>query len=116
MTAGEVPSPLPMVACAYCGQPYRQGGRGDGSWFHFMVVAVHRLEDGRVLIGGHWRAGDWIDGMPLVLRARDGRKRTVVGARMEPPSNSACEARGQRWLTVPDLGPFEPSGCLHAAR
>ncbi|WP_354638414.1 hypothetical protein [Kitasatospora camelliae] len=80
------------------------------------MVATHRRPDGQAQLAGHWRAGDWIDGMPLVLRARDGRRVTIIGAEMEPPLNSACEARGQRRLTVPELGPLEPSGCIHAAR
>ncbi|MYS87734.1 hypothetical protein [Embleya scabrispora] len=116
MTAGDVPSLWPTVVCAFCGELYQQTGRGNGSWFHFRVVAVHRQSDGRAQISGHWRAGDWIDGMPLVLRTREGRRVTVIGAQMEPPLNSACEARGQRRLIVPDLGPSEPNGCIHAAR
>jgi hypothetical protein len=116
MTAGDVPVPGPTVVCAQCGEPYRQMGRGNGGWFHFMVVAAHPQPDGRTRIAGHWRAGDWIEGAPLVLRARDGHGVTVDGAEMEPPLNSACEARGQRTLIVSELSRLAPGGCLHAAR
>ena len=51
-----------------------------------------------------------------MLRARDGRRVTIVEAEMEPPINSTCEARGQRRLIVPDLGRFELNGCIHAMR
>ena len=81
-----------------------------------MVVAVQRRPDGRIRITGHWRAGDWIDGAPLVLRTHDGRRVAIVGAEMEPPLNSACEARGQRALIVPEFSPLEANGCMHAAR
>ncbi|GCD99079.1 hypothetical protein [Embleya hyalina] len=116
MTADEAPSPSPTVVCTSCGKPYRQTGRGNGDWFHFMVVAVRRQSDGRARISGHWRAGDWTDGMPLVVRTRQGHRVTVIGAHMEPPLNSTCEARGQRQLIVADLGPSDPNGCIHAAR
>jgi len=81
-----------------------------------MVVAAHRRADGRTQVVGHWRAGDWIEGAPLVLRTRDGHRVTIVGAEMEPPLNSACEARGQRTLIVPEHGPHGLTGCIHAAR
>lgn len=116
MTAGDVPSPRSTVACTRCGELYQQGGRGNGGWFHFMVVAMHRRPDGQTQLTGHWRAGDWIDGMSLVLHTRDGCRVTIIGAEMEPPLNSACEARGQRRLTVPELGPLESNDCIHAAR
>ena len=92
-------------------------GRDDGGWFHFMVVAVHRGPDGGpARIAGHWRAGDWVEGAPLVFRTRDGLRAVIVGAEMEPPLNSACEARGQRTLIVPEFAPLESNGCIHAAR
>jgi hypothetical protein len=116
VTAGEVPTSWSAAVCTQCGERYQQAGRGNGGWFHFMVVAAHRRPDGRTRIAGHWRAGDWIEGAPLVLRARDGRRIAIVGAEMEPPLNSACEARGQRTLIVPELGPLEFSGCILAAR
>jgi hypothetical protein len=81
-----------------------------------MVIAAHRRPDGRTRITGHWRAGDWTEGAPLVLRTHDGRRVAIVGAEMEPPLNSACEARGQRTLIVPELSPLELSGCIYAAR
>jgi hypothetical protein len=96
MTAGDVSVPGPIVVCAQRGEPYQQTGRGNGGWFHFMLVAAHRRPDGRIRITGHWHAGDWIAGAPLVLRTRDGHRVTVVGAEMEPPPNSAREIRGQR--------------------
>ncbi|MBY8882683.1 hypothetical protein [Actinacidiphila acidipaludis] len=95
---------------------YEQAGRGNGDWFHFMVVGTDRRPDSQTQLTGHWRAGDWIDGMSLVLRTRDGRRVAITGAEMEPPLNSASEARGQRRLVVPELGPLTSSGCLHAAR
>jgi hypothetical protein len=116
MTAGDVPVPGSTVVCAQCGEPYRQTGRDNGGWFHFMVVAAHRQPDGRTRITGHWRAGDWIEGASLVLRTRDGQRVTVTGAEMEPPLNRACEARGQRTLIVPEFSPLAPGGCIHAAR
>ena len=45
-----------------------------------------------------------------------GRRVAIVGAEMEPPLNSACEARGQRALIVPEFSPLEAGGCMHAAR
>lgn len=117
MTARGLPSAgSTVVTCAQCGQPYQQAGRGNGGWFHFMVVAINRRLDGSTEVTGHWRAGDWIDGAPLVLRTRAGHAVTIAGAQMEPPLNSGCEARGQRRLIVPGLGPLEPGGCIHAAR
>jgi hypothetical protein len=116
VTAGDVPTAWPTVVCAQCGEPYQQTGRGNGGWFHFMVIAAHRRPDGRTRITGHWRAGDWIEGAPLVLRTCDGRRVAIVGAEMEPPLNSACEARGQRTLIASELNPIELSGCIHAAR
>ena len=116
MTAADVPGPGPTVVCAQCGEPYQQTGRGNGGCFHFMVVAAHRQPDGRTRIAGHWRAGDWIAGAPLMLRTRDGHRVAVVGAEMEPPLNSACEIRGQRALIVPEFSPPEPGGCIHASR
>ncbi|MFG2819123.1 hypothetical protein ACGFX4_06795 [Kitasatospora sp. NPDC048365] len=116
MSVSDVPSPWAPRPCAYCGAVYQPGGRGNGGWFHFRVVAVERRNDGRARISGHWRAGDWTDGMPLVLATRNGPRTTVLGATMEPPRNNACEAGGQRTLLVPDLGPLEPTNCIHAAR
>lgn len=81
-----------------------------------MVVAVHSGPDGRTRIAGHWRAGDWIDGALLVFRTRDGLRAAMVEAEMEPPLNSACEARGQRTLIVPEFSPARSNGCIHAAR
>ncbi|MFE2917498.1 hypothetical protein [Kitasatospora indigofera] len=104
------------MTCLSCGEPYQQTGRGNGGWFHFKVVAKHCLPDGRTQFTGHWRAGDWTDGMVLVLRSPDGRRSAVIGAEMEPPLNSVCEARGQRVLTVPEFGPLTSAGCIHAAR
>lgn len=116
MTAGDLPSPeSTVVVCGQCGESYQQGGRGNGGWFHFMVVAVNRRPDGSAQVTGHWRAGDWIDGALLALRTRGGRRVAIVGAQMEPPRNSVCEARGQRSLIVPGPGPIE-SGCIHAVR
>lgn len=115
MTAGGPPSPGSTVTCPQCGEPYQQAGRGNGGWFHFMVVAIDPQADGATRVTGHWRAGDWIDGAPLVLRTRDGRRTMIVGAQMEPALNSACEARGQRRLVFPGLGPLGP-GCIHAVR
>ncbi|MFD8423260.1 hypothetical protein [Streptomyces sp. NPDC059668] len=40
----------------------------------------------------------------------------ITGAQMEPPLNSACEARGQRRLVAPELDLLPSSGCIHAAR
>jgi hypothetical protein len=81
-----------------------------------MVVGMNRRADGSTQVIGHWHAGDWIEGAALVLRTRGGRRVTIVGAQMEPPLNSVCEARGQRSLiVVPGLGPIEP-GCFHAMR
>ena len=116
MTAGDVPAPGPIVVCAQCGEPYQQAGRGNGGWFHFMVVAAHRQPDGRTRLTGHWRAGDWMEGAPLVLRARDGHRAAIVGAEMEPPLNATCEARGQRALIVAEFSPPGSGGCIHAAR
>ncbi|MFD4601885.1 hypothetical protein ACFWPQ_28095 [Streptomyces sp. NPDC058464] len=116
MTAGDSPSLGPTVACAECRELYQQAGRGNGDWFHFMVVEMHRRPDGQTQITGHWRAGDWIDGMSLVLRTRDGRRVAITGAQMGPPLNSACEARGQRRLVAPELDLLPSSGCIHAAR
>jgi hypothetical protein len=116
MTAGKEPSLSSTRVCARCGEPYQQAGRGNGGWFHFMVVAMYSRPDGRIQVTGHWRAGDWIDGAPLVLRTRDGRRAAIVGAEMEPPRNNACEARGQRTLIVPEFSPLASSGCIHAAR
>ena len=45
-----------------------------------------------------------------------GRRVAIVGAEMGPPLNSACEARGQRALIVPEFSPLEANGCMHAAR
>ena len=115
MTGGDVAS-LSSTVCEQCGEPYQLTGRGNGGWFHFMVVAMHSLPDGRIQVTGHWRAGDWIDGALLVLRTSDGRRIVIAGAEMEPPFNSACEARGQRTLVVPESSTIEPSGCIHAAR
>ena len=116
MTAGDLPSPgSTVVICGQCGEPYQQGGRSNGAWFHFMVVAMNRRPDGSIQLSGHWRAGDWIEGIPLVLRTRGGRRVTIAGAQMEPPLNRACEARGQRSLLVSGLDPIEP-GCIHAMR
>jgi len=81
-----------------------------------MVVSMQSRPDGRIRITGHWHEGDWIDGAPLVFRTHDGRRVAIVGAEMEPPLNSACEARGQRTLIVPELSPLEANGCIHAAR
>lgn len=116
MTAGDVPSPRSTVVCAQCRETYQQAGRGNGGWFHFMVVAVDRRPDGLIRITGHWRAGDWIDGAALEFRTRDGRRVSIVGAEMEPPLNSACEARGQRTLIMPEFSPPKSNGCIHAAR
>jgi hypothetical protein len=123
MTADGVPVPGQTVVCE-CGEPYEQAGRGNGGWFHYMVVSAFRRPDGRTRIKGHWHAGDWIDGAPLVLRTRDGHRVAVVGAEMEPPLNRACELRGQRTLIVPEFrpefspefSPFELRGCIHASR
>ena len=116
MIASDVSSPESTVICAQCSEPYQQGGRGNGNWFHFMVIAVYYRPDGQTQVTGHWRAGDWLDRAPLVLRTRDGRRVTIAGAVMEPPLNSVCEARGQRRLVIPDLGQLELEGCIHAAR
>jgi hypothetical protein len=116
VTARGVPGSGSTVACARCGEPYQLTGRGNGGWFHFMVVAAQGLPDGRTRITGHWRAGDWTEGASLVLRTRDGRRVAIVGAEMEPPLNSACEVCGQRTLIVSDPGPLTLSGCIHTAR
>ncbi|MFI2297829.1 hypothetical protein ACH5AL_03100 [Actinacidiphila glaucinigra] len=81
-----------------------------------MVVEMYRRPDGQTQVTGHWRAGDWTDGMSLVLRTRAGRRVAITGAKMEAPLNSACEARGQRRLVVPELDLPQSSGCIHAAR
>lgn len=116
MIAGDVPVSGPTVVCAQCAEPYQRAGRGNGGWFLFMVVAAYRQPDGRTRLTGHWRAGDWIEGAPLVLRTRDGHRATLVGAEMEPPLNATCEARGQRALIVPEFSPRGSGGCIHAAR
>ena len=117
VTADDLPSPgSTVVTCGQCGESYQQAGRGNGGWFHFMVVAMNRRPDGSTQVTGHRRVGDWIEGATLVLRTRGGRRLTIVGAQVEPPLNSVCEARGQRSLIVVlGLGPIEP-GCFHAVR
>lgn len=116
MTAGDATIPGQMVVCAQCGEPYQQAGRSNGGWFHFMVIAAQRQPDDRTRITGHWRAGDWIEGAPLIMHTRDGRRATLTGAEMEPPLSSACEARGQRALIVTEFSSFGVGGCIHAVR
>lgn len=95
--------------------PYQQAGQGNGGWCHFVVVSMNCPPDGSIRVTGHWRAGDRIEGAPLVPRARGERRMTIVGAQMEPPLNSVCEARGEPRLIVPGLSPIGP-GCIHTAR
>jgi hypothetical protein len=73
MTVGAEPSPNSVVICAQCGEQCQQKGRGNGDCF---------------------------DGALLVLRTHDGRRVAIIGAEMEPPLNSACEACGQQTLIV----------------
>jgi len=118
VSAGDTPPGMSevIVACRQCGVPYEQTGRGNGGWFHYMVVAMHPHPDGRIRVIGHWRAGDWIDGALLVLHRSDGRRVPITGAEMEPPLSRACEVRGQRTLIIPEISPLQPYGCIHAAR
>jgi hypothetical protein len=100
--------------CEGCGRSYLVGSRDQGGPFHFKVMTLKLLSDGRVELLGHWRSGNWVPGQALRQRTRDGRVVEVVPVEMLPARTPGAEIRGQRSLLFHRCDSVESGACLAA--